>query len=131
MQNQKKINCKYLFPLIQLVVLALLCVSIFDKECIVLVKNVIESFHLNEGLRVSLYRVLISAKVLFDAPSLFAFLFVVLQFFCFTATILFVISLFYNSFKIEERRVVDCDYIKCSKKFSKTDAYLKTVRLLC
>ena len=92
--KKESIKNKYLLPLLQLIIIAILFIFVFDKECVFIFKNILEKLQICEGYQAIIYNFLIPIKMFCHSPSVIAFLFVTVQVICFTTTFKFVTQIF-------------------------------------
>lgn len=129
--NKKSVKSKYIVPLLQLVVVAFLFVFVFDKECVLVLKNTLDKLQICESYQAIIYNFLIPVKMLCHSPSLLTFLFVTLQLVCITTTIKFVISILEKSFVSIDGKVEEQEYSSQKYIINKNYVYLENSRLLC
>ena len=129
--NKKSIRDKYLMPLLQLFIIALLFVFVFDKECVFVFKDILEKLQICESYQTIIYNLLIPIKMFCHSPSVVAFLFVTLQLICITTTFKFVTQIFDKPLFYEEGSIEKEEYWTEKYINNKTCVYLENQRLLC
>ena len=129
--NKKSIRDKYLGPLLQLVIIAMLFIFVFDKECVFIFKNILDKLQICESYQAIIYNLLIPIKMFCHSPSVVAFLFVTLQFVCITTTFKFITQLFEKPFLSADSVVENEGYWTEKYINNKTCVYLENQRLLC
>lgn len=127
--RKNKLNNNH-FLLLQLIVIAVLFIFVFDKEAVFLLKDSLDRFQLSANIQQIIYRILIAVKMLCHSPSLFALTLFFLQIACVTFSIgvlyFFIKKPFnYVECKVETPNISVESYTE-SKKFS----YLENLRLL-
>lgn len=129
--KKKTIRNKYLMPLLQVVVIAMLFVFVFDKECVFIFKNILEKLQVCEGYQTIIYNFLIPIKMFCHSPSVIAFLLVTVQVICFTTTFKFITQIF-QQLQFVTTEIIQKEEYKTEKYIdNKNYVYLENQRLLC
>ena len=95
--TKKKFNNKYFLLLLQLVVMAVLFVFVFDKQAVLLLKDSLSRLQLSAGFERLIFEILCGFKMLVHTPS-------------FVATVFFVIPIIYMASNIEIIKTVFISY---------------------
>ena len=129
--KKKNIRDKYLMPLLQLIIIAMLFIFVFDKECVFVFKNILEKLQVCESYQTIIYNLLIPIKMFCHCPSVVAFLFVTFQIVCITTAFKFIANIFdkpiFSADGVLERK----EYLVEKYVNNKTCVYLENQRLLC
>ena len=127
---KKKFNNHYFTLLLQLLVMAVLFVFVFDKQAVFLLKDSLGRLELGAGLERLIFELLCSFKMLVHAPSFVGTIFIVLPFICLISNINIIRTIFfktqtqvYEPVRLTETRVEE--YHKAMNL-----SYLENMRLL-
>lgn len=127
---KKKFNSRYFTLLLQLIVMAVLFVFVFDKQAVFLLKDSLSRLQLGSGAERLIFEVLCGFKMLLHAPSFMGTIFIVLPFICLITTINIIKTIFI-SYKIKINESIELKKINVEKYCkAKNFSYLENMRLL-
>lgn len=121
---------KFGLLLAQLVAIAFLFVLIFQREAVIVIKELLDKFNIDAETQMFIARTWGAIKILINSPSFVGLFIVFVQIFSLAfAIVYFIMFVFYPSTeveeKIKEKKYALVDYIEC-----KNTSYLKNMRLL-
>lgn len=128
--GKKKINSTYFFISIQLLVIAVLFIFVFDKQAVFILRDLLDKFQFSSNLQNFIYEILIAFKMLVHSPSFFAMFIVFTQLVALSYNAKKIVKFHAGPFKyvysqISERKII-LESFEETKKYS----YLENLRLL-
>ena len=128
--RKKKINSTYFFISIQLLVIAVLFIFVFNKQAVFILRDLLDKFQFSTNLQNFIYEILIAFKMLVHSPSFFAMFIIFTQ----------IVALSYNAkkfvdfhaepFKYVDSQITERKIILESFEETKKYSYLENLRLL-
>ena len=130
MITKKKFNSKYLFYLLQLVVMAFLFLILIDKQSAIEIQRFVQSLNINADIQSLMARIYLAFKAALDVPSCIGIIFVIMHVFCATFIVTTIIYFYPKRNEVIYEKVETPKYRGESQNIAEKYFHLDKVRLL-
>lgn len=128
--GKKKLDNKYFLIAIQLIVMAVLFIFVFDKQAVFILRDLLDKFQFSTNIQNFIYEILIAFKVLVHSPSFFAMFIIFTQIIALSQNAKKFFELHEKPFKYIDGQIFEKEIILTGFEETKKYSYLKNLRLL-